>query len=857
MSPEINSSQQLREQSFQGLREKGLSENQQYLERFNYELELITDKGFADYFLVLSDVINWAQSKGILVGPSRGSAGGSLIAFCLGIAQLDPIKHELLFERFLTPQRTQPPDIDTDFQKDRRDEVVQYLRDKYGADCVAHIGTFGTMRAKAAIRDVARTLGYEYEMGDKLANLILPPIEGRPQTLETCLDKVTELNKYFKKQGSPEQQILQYALQLENRVRNIGVHASGIVLSPTPITDYLPLFKDPNGEAVTQFDMGDVEAVGLIKFDFLGLATLSTISTCLNLIKQSTGQIINIYKDIPLDDPKTLQMFCNGDLTGIFQFEGSGGMRDLTVQVQPKNLHDLATINALFRPGPLTSKMTEKYVHIRNKKEEESYIIRELEPILSNTHSCIIFQEQIMQIFQHLAGYSLAQTDIIRSAIGKKKIEKLAAAKQDLISGIEKLGYKKEIGEQLFNEIIAFGGYCFNKSHAENYSYISYICAYLKTYYPTQWMCACLTTDSNEVDKVTKYLHYCREIGIKVLPPDINSSDVSFTPSKDLTGIHVGFGAIKNIGSRGEEILSNRAASGPFLSIQDLIKRIPSINSEQVETLILIGAFDSINPNRKALLEMRKSLWDWRDSFKRYESKLETYKKKLNKYNERLEEIRQGAKKSSLKEPIRPELPVSPTLEAQLEDMTLSQKLQAEKQLLGFYLSGHPLDLIDLSSMKSQTIEELMEKEKSLYSVRVVAVPSIIKFITTKKDKLKMAFVVWEDHTGTIESIIQAKTFKNLESTLYLVEQNPQAVEIIGRLEVKENEGTLLRKIIIQDISILSQEEQITTDTKVFKDLAHILNFATDRQMNKKRHTTTTKVIWEKERYNWEFKLKN
>jgi DNA polymerase-3 subunit alpha len=487
-------------------------------------------------------------------------------------------------------------------------------------------------------------------------------------------------------------------------------------------------------------------------------------------------------------------------------------------------------------------------------------------------------------------------------------------AKTLKITSLKSLGKRKVYDIQtkasphnfiLKNGVVAHN--CFNKSHGILYSYISYITAYLKTHYPVQWMCACLTTDSSEMEKITRYLHYCRSVGITILPPDINHSDVSFTMSEDMKGIRVGLGAIKNIGSRASEIVSRRssrkegvaspivrssddvveitkdnmitpyskreATKDDILSIRkdldcslagarlynsllDLINRVPSLNSEQVETLISIGGLDSLGINRNALLEMRRNVWSWRDDNKRYESKLATYQKKMERYLAREKEISEGAKKQHLKAPVEPLPPTLPIVDSNTTDISISEKLSKEKELLGFYLSGHPLDLIDLSGRATKTIEELKSMESSAFKVKTIVVPSNFKMITTKKNKEKMAFAIWEDHTGTIESIIQPKIFRILEPVINTIKAQPQAVEIEGSLEVRENEGTLIHKLIVRDIALLDQQDNQVVETKMFNDLALLINFSSDYQNNKNRYHNISNVIWEREKYRWELNLK-
>ena len=457
---EINS--YFRFKCYKGLEERGLAHLPEYQQRLEYEISIVTPLQYASYFLVVSDIINWALSNGIVPGPGRGSAAGALIAYVLKITHLDPIKYGLYFERFLNPERVSPPDIDLDIEDDQRDRVLSYIQEKYGVDRVAHIGTFGKMMAKGSIRDVARTLGYGYDLGDKLASYVLEPIEGKSQSLNICYEKVTELRNIRFGEPSEGQIVLQWAEKMENRVRSYGTHASGILISPEPIATILPLALTKDKSVASQFAMENAEEAGLIKFDILGLRALSTIRRCLELIKERTGKSIDIL-NIPTDDADVYRMLQKGNVDGIFQLEQSQGMRDLVVNIRPESLEDLGMLIAIYRPGPLGSDALDHYLKVRAGETSPTYMVDELEPILKATDGFLIYQETVMEICKQLAGYTMAQADNMRKVMGKKLVEKMKLEREKFTTGMVKNGFDEKIATALFNEIEGFASYGFNK----------------------------------------------------------------------------------------------------------------------------------------------------------------------------------------------------------------------------------------------------------------------------------------------------------------------------------------------------------------------------------------------------------
>ncbi len=802
-----------------GMRWKGLAGKKVYEDRLVFESQVILSMGYAGYFLIVMDLLEWTRRQDILHGPGRGSGGGSLVAYILGITWLDPIKYNLYFERFLNPHRVSLPDFDLDFPDDKRHLVVEYIQQKYGIDHVAHIGTFGTMKAKAAIRDVCRTLGYTYDVGDHLASFVLPPVEGKPQTLATCFDKVPEFRHLRDTKGSIEADILRWAERLENKPRSFGTHASGIVIANSPVSFYLPLARGKEENLTTQFEMNTVEEVGLVKFDFLGLKTLTTMKRCLDLIKKNTGQDINL-NTIPLEEPEVYRLFHTGELDGVFQFEGSGGIRDLAVQARPTTLEDLAVLNSIYRPGPIQNGMVSQYLQVRSGACEPEYFMPELQPILRETAGVMIYQEQILEICKQLAGYSMAEADIMRRVIGKKKPKEMVKQHEKFVTGMVTNGHSHNEGEQLFSDIDKFSGYGFNKSHAILYSFISYQCAYLKAFYPVEFMCACLTTDSDEYDKVVRYVEACRSQKIQILPPDINESIYEFSITKDRKSIKFGLGAIKNVGVNPVKSIQKERKIKLFTDLVDFVGReeLQKINSRQLESLILAGAFDSIaqKVNRAGLINLMRKVWDFRDELKRHTSKMETYQKKLSAWQEREKEIAGGSKKKSLKKPETPEPPILPSPENQV-DFTLFERLTKEKELLGYYISGHPLDHVpELSNRGLQTIRNI-KKLTNQTRINLIAITALVKNLTTKKDKKKMAFLTLEDKTGTIETSVNPKTYEEyghlIESTVPMG-YKALAKVVVGGMSANEGEESVVRLQILEICVLNSQKQYIQAREK-------------------------------------------
>src|SRR4028118_740138 len=597
---------------------------------------MMQQMGFSSYFLVVWDYIKYARDQGIPVGPGRGSAAGSLVAYALKITNIDPVHHGLLFERFFNPERKSMPDIDTDFCIDRRDEVIKYVTEKYGEERVAQIITFNRLTSKAVLKDVARVLDIPYKESDRMAKLI-PVARGKPAKLSVMVSDKTPAPE-FKEAYDKDPKIRHWvdmAMRIEGTNKTYGVHAAGVVISADPLDEIVPLQRNNEGAVITQYYMEDLEALGLLKMDFLGLKNLTTLQKTVDYIKQTQNQIVDPetlpsdierraqdtfarIKKLPDDVDKTYRLLERGDLEGIFQLESSG-MLDVVRKLKPSCLDDISSILALYRPGPLDAGLIPQFIDCKHGKAVE-YDHPLLEPILKETYGTLCFQEQIMRMAQDLAGYSLGQADLLRRAMGKKKADEMQKQKETFIDGATKNGVSQRIAEKLFAQMLQFAEYCFNKSHSMAYAYITYQTAYLKANYPVEYMAALLTANRGDQDKVQKYIANCLKLGIEVEPPDINSSELTFTPlPKQMTGgakdkILFGVSAVKNVGEAAiENILAARQEGGKFKSLPDLCDRVSlhAVNRRALEALIKCGAFDKIDPNRNQLVQDLEGVMKW------------------------------------------------------------------------------------------------------------------------------------------------------------------------------------------------------------------------------------------------------
>jgi len=715
-----------------GAASHGLNE---YEDRMQREITLIKKMGFEGYFLIVWDLLKAAREKGIPVGPGRGSAAGSLLAYALEITEIDPLEYDLLFERFLNPERISLPDIDMDFCARRRQEMIEYVTRKYGQENVCQIITFGTMAARGAIRDVGRVLEVPLPEVDRIAKMIPFAIDA---TIADALRSVPEL-KALRDRNSKIAQLLAIAQKIEGQVRHPSIHAAGIVITPKPLVEFLPLYQSVKGEVTTQFPMGDVEALGLLKMDLLGLRNLTVIDDALELIRAETGIVIDI-NNLPLADDPTFEVFRSGNTDGVFQFE-SPGMKDLLRRFRPTEFRDLIALNALYRPGPLKSGMTDESIHRRNHPERIAYELAELEPILRETRGIIIYQEQVMRIATDLAGFTLAGADLLRKAMGKKDKETMKAQKQKFMQGAKKKGVAAAKADKIFEQIKEFAEYGFNKSHSAAYAFLAYQTAYLKAHYPVHFLAALLTSEAERgaTPQVVKYIGECHEMGIQVLPPDINKSEFRFTVEDG--NIRFGLAAVKGIGQAAvEELVAARTKAGAFKSPFDLFLEHDTkvVNRKAVESLIKAGAFDSLGWKRSQCYHMLDRMIDFGHEVQ----------KAL------------AAHQNSLFGPVGEEPPPIPQEVLEMREWDESHVLSYEMDALGLYITGHPLARHKdrLRKLVSHLINELDSERDFDKDVRLAGIIGALKPLKTKKDE-RMATFFLEDLTGKIEVVAFPECF--------------------------------------------------------------------------------------------------
>jgi DNA polymerase-3 subunit alpha len=750
---------------------------EEYEERLEREINLIKDMGFEGYFLIVWDLIREAKERNIPVGPGRGSAAGSLLAYSLGITEIDPIEYDLLFERFLNPERISLPDIDIDFCGRRREEILAYVTHKYGRENVCQIITFGTMAARAAIRDVGRVMGVPLPEVDKIAKMI--PAVGPEATIDGALKSIPPLRE-LRDKNAKIAQLISVAQKLEGQVRHPSIHAAGIVITPKPLVEFMPLYQSIKGEITTQFPMQDIEAIGLLKMDLLGLRNLTVIQDTLRLIEKDREQKVDL-KEMPLDDQKTFELFQAGNTDGVFQFE-SHGMKDLLRNYQPETYRDLIALNALYRPGPLKSGMTDEFIKRKNHPERISYEFPELEPILKETRGIIVYQEQVMRIATELAGFTLAEADILRKAMGKKVTEIMKAQKQRFVQGAKKRGISHANATKIFEQIKHFAEYGFNKSHSAAYAYLAYQTAYLKAHYPIHFLAALLTSEAEKgaTSQLDKYLNECQEMGIRVLPPDINESDFQFTVAKE--AIRFGLGAIKNVGEGAVQLLLRaREKRGRFTSPFEIFQGVdPKVaNRKVVESLIKAGAFDSLGWRRSQLFHLLDKMID--------------YAHEIQKLNSTRQNFLFG---SSQIEP--PSIPAE-VMEMREWDEPLF--LSYEKDVLGFYITGHPLAQFakQIKKLISHNLSELDGEKDFNREIKVAGIIASLKPLKTKKDERMAAFVL-EDLSGRIEVV----AFPDCYRRYYEYLREGQLVWAKGRF-VGEGES---RKMTLNQIMPLAEAFQ-------------------------------------------------
>lgn len=753
---------ELKDLAYKGVTWRGLSlDDKEVAERLQYELEVIKMKGYAKYFLVVGDLLREARVRGILT-TIRGSVAGSLTTYVLGITNVDPLEYKLPFERFLNPERPSAPDIDMDFADNRRDEIIEYAKQKYGEDKVAQIGTFGTMMARAAVRDVARALGHTYATGDRIAKLIPMGSQGFPMTIKRALEIEPDLAKIYKSE-SEVREVIDLAKQIEGRVRHLGVHAAGVVIAPEPLNKFVPVQPDPkSGKMITQYEMRSVgeDGVGLLKFDFLGIKNLAILADAVKRVKKIRGVEVDI-ENIPLDDKLTFEMLARGETMGLFQLNGSG-MTAFLKQLQPSSIHDINAMVALYRPGPMES--IPQYIERKHNASLIRYIDPRLETILDRSYGVITYQDDVMMTAITLAGYSWLDADKLRKAMGKKIPEVMEAEKEKLLKGFAEYGkLSTQKAEQLWKLIEPFAAYGFNKAHAASYGRVAYQTAYMKANYPVEYMSAVLTADSGDTEKISEIIHECGRMGIDVLPPDINESFADFSVVPNTQHIRFGLTTIKNFGAGiSDAIIEERKTVGPYQSLSDFLTRIRgrNLNKKSLEALIETGALDRFEErglmyaNLDTLLEFNKNA--------------------------------QAAAESSQDSLFGGTAIVELSLVA-ASPIPLPQKLAWEKDLLGVYVSGHPLDSFVEELSKRPPIKSIRQDGRNGIPVITAGMVGSVRELLTKKGE-KMAFIQLVDRNDQIELTAFPETYRALQEVLH-----PSAcVAIKGRLQIRSGEPTIM-----------------------------------------------------------------
>ena len=773
----------LRELCEQGIKERHQNLTDAIKERLEHELKIIKDMGFVSYFLIVWDFVHYAKNKGIPVGPGRGSAAGSLVSYLLGITDLDPLKYGLLFERFLNPERMGLPDIDIDFCYERRQEVIDYVTQKYGRENVSQIITFGTMQARAVVRDVGRVMAMSYADVDRIAKMIPPD----PSiTLKDAIESETELKNLYKTDPQVTK-LIDTAYSLEGLNRHASVHAAGVVIADKPLKNYMPLFKTGDDQITSGYSMGILEKIGLLKVDFLGLRTLTVINETVKLIKETKKESIDIEK-LPLDDPKTYKLLADAKTMGVFQVESSG-MRDLLKKIEPERFEDLIALLALYRPGPIGSGMLDDFIKRKHNLVPIRYEHPKLESILKETYGIMVYQEQIMQIASSLAGFSLAQADLLRKAMGKKFPEVMEKQRKNFIYGCVKNDIRETIANKIFDLIEYFSGYGFNKSHSTAYALISYRTAYLKANHPVEFMTALLTSERDNTDKIVEYVNEAENMGLNVLPPDINESQALFKVIDQKT-IRFGLLAIKNVGSGAAESIIKARKDGKFNSLENLCQHIDLrlANRKVLESLIKCGAMDSFKMPRA---QMFAALDIILESASR--SQKEKAKGQLSFFDQGHSE--NGFKNSGNSIPYVKEWP-----EPQL--------LGFEKDMLGFYVSGHPLaryakQLKLFASTSTNTLHQHKDEDE----IKLVGLIAKIKQTTTRAKQEKMAILKIEDLDGVVEALVFPRAFTKVSRYL----QPSTVVLIKGILNLKEDTP----KIIVNDLFPFEEMYKLITGLKI------------------------------------------
>ncbi len=765
----------LRKLTYEGIKFRyGDNPPKEVIERIEYELSVIISMGYAEYYLIVWDFIKFAKDNGITVGPGRGSGAGSLVAYCLKITNIDSLKYNLAFERFLNPERISMPDFDVDFSDERRKEVIDYVIKKYGEDRVAQIITFGTMAARGAVRDVGRVLDIPYADVDTVAKLI-PMAPGKQTSISNAINLIPELKSKYENDATIKD-LLDTAMQLEGMPRNSSTHAAGVVLTKDPVTDYVPVHKTGDS-TVTQFPMAILEKLGLLKVDFLGLRTLTVIQDAINLIKKNYNVDIN-FDTMVMDDKNVYKTISDGHTLGIFQLESPGMTRFIT-ELQPDNLEDIIAGIALYRPGPMDQIPT--YIENKKNPQKVKYLHPLLEPILNVTYGCMVYQEQVMQIVRDVAGYTMGQSDLVRRAMAKKKHDVMEKERVNFINGAAKKGVSEEIANKIFDQMIDFASYAFNKAHAACYAVVGYETAWLKTYYPVEFMAALLNSFLDRSDKIAQYIEECKQMNIEILPPDINMSERQFTVKDGK--IIFGFAAIKNVGGNVSDVITQlREKDGNYKSFGDFCQRIASteVNKRCIESFIKAGVFSSFNVKRSQLIRTYEIILDDVTISNKHRNP-----DQLSMFD-MFEEI---SNQMADNYDIFPDIP----------EFDKSDLLSMEREMLGIYISGHPLEkysdkLSKISNIKSLDLSEIIENENEISSTALLNLKdgmniTIGGIITTVKKKVTknnslMAFVTLEDLYGAVELLIFPKVYEKSSGLIY----NENIVVVKGRLSLREDD---------------------------------------------------------------------
>src|SRR6267378_525850 len=752
-------------------------------DRLNHELAVIKRMGYAGYFLITRDFIQAARSMGVIVGPGRGSAAGSIVSYAVGITDMDPLKYDLLFERFLNPDRVSMPDIDIDFSDDGRDAVIDYVKKKYGEDSVSQIITFGTLSSRAVLKDVGRVLGVPLNITESITKQI-PVFQGRVTPLAEALETIPDLKWVKESKDDKIQELVKISLVLEGMNRNASTHAAGVVIAPGPLRDYVPLYKTPQSDLMTQYNMIDLEVAGLLKMDFLGLRTLTIIKNVIGLIEKNHAIAIDL-NTIPEDDAKTFELFGKGQTTGVFQFESSG-MKEWLRKLNPGSISDLVAMNALYRPGPM--EMIGDIIRRKQGLQKIEYIHPKLEPILKETYGIIVYQEQVMKIASEVAGFSLAKADLMRRAMGKKDKELMAKQKTEFIDGAVKRGFTKKGAADIFDTIERFASYGFNKSHSVAYSVLAYQTAYLKAHYPAEYMAAAISAEIGDTDYVVQLIEECRKMNLPVLPPDVNESHVQFVVTPK--GIRFGLSAIRNVGvSAVEDIIRTRTEHGKFENIFDFCQRVDLrlVNKKTLEGLIESGAFDEVDQNRARL-------------FACVEKAIQHGQKARSHLSRGQSSLFESSATTESRD-LFPVLPVTPSWNE-------SEKLSREKSVLGFYVSGHPLRKYEMEINAFATAQ--FGDASTVNSGTTVRVAGVVSAVRKKIDRKgnTMAFATLEDFSGKGECIVFSDSYKLYQNLL----QPESLVLVIGKAE---HNGDVLRLIVNEVYPIEAVREKFTKKVTV------------------------------------------